>query len=197
MTCRMCSICTNPDAAWLREKRRHIQSFPTPQGCTRSRPDSTMFCLAPALTLPRRLVERQANLPLFVRKCRSVASDRDRQRNICSKRMENTKGRNAFPNIRDWKDLPDGELKKRCRHVGKLYSKCRSVSSCSEDDARSIENLLHKKPSWGQKFRLVTRRELKKIIRLYFRTIMTRSALELQAEYQGIVKFMRYLINFN
>lgn len=54
-------------------------------------------------------------------------------------------------------------LKKQCWHVGKLYAKCRTTSSCSEDDAKSIESILHKKnTSWGKKFRLVTRHELKK-----------------------------------
>jgi len=54
-------------------------------------------------------------------------------------------------------------LKKQCWHVGKLYAKCRTTSSCSEDDAKSIELILHKKnTSWGKKFRLVTRHELKK-----------------------------------
>lgn len=54
-------------------------------------------------------------------------------------------------------------VKKQCWHVGKLYSRCRSVSSCSEDDAKAIENILHKKNTgWGKKFRLVTRHELKK-----------------------------------
>ena len=60
-------------------------------------------------------------------------------------------------------------LKKQCWHVGKLYSKCRSVSSCNEEDANSIENILHKKnTSWGGKFRLVTRHELKKNYPLRF-----------------------------
>jgi N-acetyl-anhydromuramyl-L-alanine amidase AmpD len=54
-------------------------------------------------------------------------------------------------------------LNKQCWHVGKLYAKCRTTSSCSEDDAKSIESILHKKnTSWGKKFRLVTRHELKK-----------------------------------
>ena len=60
-------------------------------------------------------------------------------------------------------------VKKQCWHVGKLYSKCRTVSSCSEEDAKSIENILHKKnTSWGKKFRLVTRHELKKDYPLRF-----------------------------
>jgi N-acetyl-anhydromuramyl-L-alanine amidase AmpD len=60
-------------------------------------------------------------------------------------------------------------LKKQCWHVGKLYSRCRSVSSCSEEDAKVIENILHKKnTSWGKKFRLVTRHELKKNYPLRF-----------------------------
>lgn len=54
-------------------------------------------------------------------------------------------------------------IKKQCWHVGKLYAKCRATSSCSSDDAKAIESILHKKnTSWGQKFRLVTRHELKK-----------------------------------
>ncbi len=54
-------------------------------------------------------------------------------------------------------------LKKQCWHVGKLYSKCRTVSSCSKEDAKTIEDILHKKnTNWGKKFRLVTRHELKK-----------------------------------
>lgn len=54
-------------------------------------------------------------------------------------------------------------IKKQCWHVGKLYSKCRSTSSCSSEDAKAIESLLHKKnTSWGKKFRLVTRHELNK-----------------------------------
>jgi hypothetical protein len=53
--------------------------------------------------------------------------------------------------------------------VGKLYAKCRTVSSCSEDDAKAIEGILHKKNmNWGKKFRLVTRRELKKTYPLRF-----------------------------
>jgi len=60
-------------------------------------------------------------------------------------------------------------LKKQCWHVGKLYSKCRSVSSCSEEDAKSIEDILYKiNTSWGKKFRLVTRHELKKDYPLRF-----------------------------
>ncbi len=60
-------------------------------------------------------------------------------------------------------------LKKQCWHVGKLYSKCRSVSSCSEEDAKLIENILYRKnTSWGKKFRLVTRHELKKDYPLRF-----------------------------
>ncbi len=54
-------------------------------------------------------------------------------------------------------------IKKQCWHVGKLYAKCRTTSSCSSDDAKAIELILHKKnTSWGKKFRLVTRHELKK-----------------------------------
>lgn len=54
-------------------------------------------------------------------------------------------------------------IKKQCWHVGKLYAKCRTTSSCSSEDAKAIESILHKKnTSWGQKFRLVTRHELKK-----------------------------------
>jgi N-acetyl-anhydromuramyl-L-alanine amidase AmpD len=54
-------------------------------------------------------------------------------------------------------------VKKQCWHVGKIYSRCRSTGSCSEEDAKAIENMLHKKnTSWGKKFRLVTRHELKK-----------------------------------
>lgn len=54
-------------------------------------------------------------------------------------------------------------VKKQCWHVGKIYSRCRSIGSCSEKDAKAIENILHRKnTSWGKKFRLVTRHELKK-----------------------------------
>jgi len=54
-------------------------------------------------------------------------------------------------------------IKKQCWHVGKLYAKCRTTTSCSSDDAKAIESILRKKnTSWGQKFRLVTRHELKK-----------------------------------
>ncbi len=54
-------------------------------------------------------------------------------------------------------------LKKQCWHVGKIYSKCRTASSCSEEDAKAIEKVLHmKNASWGRKFKLVTRHELKK-----------------------------------
>lgn len=54
-------------------------------------------------------------------------------------------------------------VKKECWHVGKIYSRCRSMGSCSEEDAKAIEDILHKKnTSWGKKFRLVTRHELKK-----------------------------------
>jgi N-acetyl-anhydromuramyl-L-alanine amidase AmpD len=60
-------------------------------------------------------------------------------------------------------------LKKQCWHVGKLYSRCRSVSSCETEDAESIERILHKKnTSWGGKFKLVTRHELKKPYPLRF-----------------------------
>ncbi|MBV1872593.1 MAG: N-acetylmuramoyl-L-alanine amidase [Gammaproteobacteria bacterium] len=54
-------------------------------------------------------------------------------------------------------------LKKQCWHVGKLYARCRTTSSCTEEDAKAIESILHKKnTSWGKRFRLVTRHELKK-----------------------------------
>lgn len=54
-------------------------------------------------------------------------------------------------------------LKKQCWHVGQLYSRCRKTSSCSQEDAAVIEQLLHRKnASWGEKFRLVTRHELGK-----------------------------------
>ena len=54
-------------------------------------------------------------------------------------------------------------LKKQCWHVGKIYSRCRELGSCSEEDAKAIEEVLHKKnTSWGKRFRLITRRELKK-----------------------------------
>ncbi|MFK5913630.1 MAG: peptidoglycan recognition family protein [Woeseiaceae bacterium] len=54
-------------------------------------------------------------------------------------------------------------LKKQCWHVGKLYSKCRTTTSCSSDDAKKLEKILHKKNiSWGNKFRLVTKSELTK-----------------------------------
>ncbi|MBA35369.1 MAG: N-acetylmuramoyl-L-alanine amidase [Oleispira sp.] len=51
----------------------------------------------------------------------------------------------------------------QCWHVGKLYSKCRTVSSCEKKDSEVIERLLHKKnTSWGDKFKLITRHELTK-----------------------------------
>ena len=54
-------------------------------------------------------------------------------------------------------------LNNQCWHVGKLYSKCRAVSSCEKEDAEAIEGILHKKnTNWGKKFKLVTRHELKK-----------------------------------
>lgn len=54
-------------------------------------------------------------------------------------------------------------LKKQCWHVGKLYSKCRTTTSCSKEDAENLEKILSKKNiSWGKKFRLVTRSELTK-----------------------------------
>lgn len=56
-----------------------------------------------------------------------------------------------------------GSIKKQCWHVGKLYARCRTTQSCSKDDAKTLESLLHKKnTSWGKKFKLVTDHELKK-----------------------------------
>lgn len=47
--------------------------------------------------------------------------------------------------------------------MGKLYSKCRTTTSCSKEDAANLEKILHKKNiSWGKKFRLVTKSELTK-----------------------------------
>ncbi len=60
-------------------------------------------------------------------------------------------------------------LKRKCWHVGKLYSKCRVLSSCSKADAAAIEGILHaKNSSWGKKFKAVTRHELKKSYPLRF-----------------------------
>ena len=54
-------------------------------------------------------------------------------------------------------------LVKKCWHVGKLYSKCRTVGNCSKEDASAIESILQKKnTSWGKKFKLVTKHELNK-----------------------------------
>lgn len=54
-------------------------------------------------------------------------------------------------------------LKKQCWHVGKLYSKCRTTTSCSKEDAANLEKILHKENiSWGKKFKLVTKSELTK-----------------------------------
>ena len=54
-------------------------------------------------------------------------------------------------------------LKKQCWHVGKLYSKCRTSTSCSKEDAKKLEDILKKKNiNWGKKFRLVTKSELGK-----------------------------------
>lgn len=54
-------------------------------------------------------------------------------------------------------------LKKQCWHVGKLYSKCRTTTSCTIEDAKKLEDILRKKNiSWGKKFRLVTKSELNK-----------------------------------
>lgn len=77
-----------------------------------------------------------------------------------------------------WKTKPEGthflisetgkiyqtaSLIKQCWHAGKLYSRCRTTSSCEKEDALAIEALLHKKnTNWGRKFTLVTRHELKK-----------------------------------
>lgn len=60
-------------------------------------------------------------------------------------------------------------LNQQCWHVGKLYSRCRSVFSCNEEDAKVMEEILHKKnTSWGEKFRLITKNELKKAYPLRF-----------------------------
>ena len=54
-------------------------------------------------------------------------------------------------------------LHKQCWHVGKLYSKCRTTSSCGKEDAKIIEDTLHKRNiNWGKKFKLVTQHELSK-----------------------------------
>lgn len=54
-------------------------------------------------------------------------------------------------------------LKRQCWHVGKLYSRCRQTSSCSKEDAKKIEEILHRKNThWGKKYRLITRLELNK-----------------------------------
>ena len=54
-------------------------------------------------------------------------------------------------------------LKKQCWHVGKLYARCSTTSSCTEADAKAMEAILHKKNlNWGQKFKLITKSELTK-----------------------------------
>ncbi|MCP4474090.1 MAG: N-acetylmuramoyl-L-alanine amidase [Gammaproteobacteria bacterium] len=54
-------------------------------------------------------------------------------------------------------------LTKKCWHVGKLYSRCRTIGNCSKEEAAVVESILQKKnTSWGKKFRLVTQHELKK-----------------------------------
>lgn len=54
-------------------------------------------------------------------------------------------------------------VKKQCWHVGKIYSRCRVAESCSEQEAKTIESMLHKKnTNWGLKFRLITKHELNK-----------------------------------
>ncbi len=60
-------------------------------------------------------------------------------------------------------------LKKQCWHVGKLYAKCETVSSCSDEDKSAMEAILHKKDiNWGKKFTLITKRELTKDYPLRF-----------------------------
>lgn len=60
-------------------------------------------------------------------------------------------------------------LKKQCWHVGKLYARCVTVSSCSDEDKSAMEAILHKKDiNWGKKFSLITKRELIKDYPLRF-----------------------------
>ena len=84
----------------------------------------------------------------------------------------------AQPVLNAWKSKKEGthflisetgdiyqtaSVKKQCWHVGKLYSRCRNATACSKEDAQAIEDMLHKKNiSWGKKFKLVTKHELKK-----------------------------------
>jgi N-acetyl-anhydromuramyl-L-alanine amidase AmpD len=45
-------------------------------------------------------------------------------------------------------------LKKKCWHVGKIHAKCRIFESCSDEDAKKINKILHKKnTSWGKNSR--------------------------------------------
>lgn len=54
-------------------------------------------------------------------------------------------------------------LRKACWHVGKIYSRCRSTASCSSEEAATVEEMLSRRgTSWGGRFRLVTKHELKK-----------------------------------
>jgi N-acetyl-anhydromuramyl-L-alanine amidase AmpD len=92
--------------------------------------------------------------------------------------LHRTDSSNAASVLNAWKTKTEGthflisengtiyqtaSLKKQCWHVGKLYAKCSITSSCTEADAKAMEAILHKKNmSWGQKFKLITRGELKK-----------------------------------
>lgn len=92
--------------------------------------------------------------------------------------LHRTASRNASSVLAAWKSKPEGahflisetgaiyqcvSLKSQCWHVGKLYAKCRTTSSCSKEDETQINELLErKKTSWGTKFRLITKHELDK-----------------------------------
>jgi N-acetyl-anhydromuramyl-L-alanine amidase AmpD len=54
-------------------------------------------------------------------------------------------------------------LKRQCWHVGKIYARCRTTGTCTEQDAKYLEGILRKKnTNWGSKFILITKHELSK-----------------------------------